>query len=163
MVNALEVFKDCEVSFKKEVAAHGKRLVFTLGECVADGAQAEECIYVLEYGLCSAFEAFSVPFQCLLKSLLSLLRSAERLAAAVGRGHQRHGLRGVRHRLRHLPNAWHHGAGGEPLRFRDGDPAEGLDGRLAKALRQEGGAFRWEDLEARQQSAASGGHHRDLQ
>ncbi|CAK9038855.1 Uncharacterized protein SCF082_LOCUS22799 [Durusdinium trenchii] len=54
VVNSLEVFAETEVSFKKEVAAHGRRYVCTIGEVVADGIQpSDECIYVMEYGVCS--------------------------------------------------------------------------------------------------------------
>lgn len=53
VVNSLELFEDADVSFKKEVAAHGKRYVCTIGEVVVDGRQPNDCIYVVEYGVCS--------------------------------------------------------------------------------------------------------------
>eukprot|EP00435_Cladocopium_sp_Y103_P057461 s146_g19.t1 len=53
VVNSLELFEDADLSFKKEVAAHGKRYVCTIGEVVVDGRQPNDCIYIVEYGVCS--------------------------------------------------------------------------------------------------------------
>ena len=53
VVNSLDLFSDTDVSFKKEVAAHGRRYVCTIGEQVADGNQYDDCIYIVEYGICS--------------------------------------------------------------------------------------------------------------
>ncbi|CAJ1374354.1 unnamed protein product [Effrenium voratum] len=53
VVNGLKVFEGTDTSFRKEVAAHGKRYVCTIGETVADANRPEDCIYVLEYGTCS--------------------------------------------------------------------------------------------------------------
>lgn len=52
VIESLDVFAGVEESFKKEVAAHGKRYVCSVGEIVADGTRANDSLYVLEHGTC---------------------------------------------------------------------------------------------------------------